>query len=253
MAYFNGKEILFSPNVHVVKVDAEGTIEITKNGEYDVTKSATAKVNVPQDSGSIVEVVSLPTENIDESVTYGVLNAAFFDGKKFRQNATCYVVEWGKTPSGAGEEAFQERNGEPISVGYYDARTGTVWFYFGSGSRQVLSNMIDAREDLSATEKFIAKLAVNALTGWKNTDDILNLVGDKISLPGGEVINSLDEVTDVNKEYLFLYKELFVYENGIWVNLDSTDEYVRGLVENIENTTDYIVYMLDAIEGGANL
>lgn len=198
----------------------------------------------------IIDVVSLPTSDIDESAIYRVLNAAFFDGKKFRNNAFCNVVEWGTKPTVAGEEAFQEIDGVSTNVSYYDAKTGTMWLYFGSGSRQVLENMIDAREDLNDTIKGLAKFVVSGLSGWKTKDELTELVGNYISLPGGKTIYSLDEVTDVDEEYLLLYKEMFAYKDGEWVNLDGTDEYVGGLVESIETTADNIIALQESLIGG---
>ncbi|MBR4086993.1 MAG: hypothetical protein IKK30_03955 [Clostridia bacterium] len=198
----------------------------------------------------IVDVVSLPTSDIDESAIYRVLNAAFFDGKKFRNNAFCEVVEWGADPTSAGEEAFQEIDGVSTNFSYYDAKSNVMWLYFGSGSRQVLKNMIDAREDLNTIEKGLAKAAVNSLSGWKTKDDLTKIAGNYISLPGGKVIYSLDEVTSVDEEYLLLYKEMFVYKDGEWINLDGTDEYVGGLVESIESNADKIISLQESLIGG---
>lgn len=198
----------------------------------------------------IIDVVSLPTSNIDEEAIYRVLNAAFFDGKKFRNNAFCEVVEWGTKPTGVGEEAFQVIDGVTTNFSYYDKLSGEIWLYFGSGSRQVLKNLIDAREDLSTLEKIAAKAIVSGLSGWKTVEELKSLSGGAIDLPGGKVIHSLDEVTSVDEEYLLLYYEMFVYENGEWVNLDGTDEYVSGLVETIETTADNIIAMQESLIGG---
>lgn len=64
MAYFNGKEILFSPNVQIV--GAKGEIEITENGEHDVYAYAKANVNVPitTNEGSI-EITENGTHSVD--------------------------------------------------------------------------------------------------------------------------------------------------------------------------------------------
>lgn len=241
-------------NVHYVTViRGEGTIDITENGEHDVAAYAKANVNVPIPEikdGDIIDVVSLPTSDINEEAIYRVLNGAFFDGKKFRNNAFCNVVEWGAEPTTAGEEAFQEIDGVSTNVSYYDAKSNVMWLYFGSGSRQVLKNMIDAREDLSTLEKTAAKVVVSGLSGWKTKDELTELVGNSISLPGGKVIYSLDEATDVDEEYLYLYNEMFVYKDGSWVNVDGTDEYVSGLVESIETTADNIIALQESLIGG---
>lgn len=201
-------------------------------------------------TSGMIDVVSLPTSDIDEKAIYRVLNAAFFDGKKFRNNAFCNVVEWGAKPSSAGEEAFQMRDDVSTNISYYDTKSDVVWLYFGSGSRQVLKNMIDAREDLSTLEKVAAKAIVSGLSGWKTVEELTSIFGSAVDLPGGKVIHSLDEVTSVDEEYLLLYYEMFVYKNGEWVNLDSTEEYVSGLIEMIETTADNIVAMQESLIGG---
>lgn len=231
----------------------EGSIELTENGTHNIAGYAEAVVNVaiPEiKDGNIIDVVSLPTSDIDEEAIYRVLNAAFFDGKKFRNNAFCEVVEWGAKPSSAGEEAFQMIDGVSTNISYYDAKTGTIWCYFGDGSRQVLSDMIDAREDLSSFEKDLAKAALYLLSGWMTKEEIVKIAGDRISVPGGKVISSLDEVTSVDEEYLLLYYDMFVYENGEWINLDSIDEYIGGLVDNIKTTVDNIIALQESLIGG---
>lgn len=201
-------------------------------------------------TSGMIDVVSLPTSDIDEKAIYRVLNAAFFDGKKFRNNAFCSVVEWGAKPNVAGEEAFQDVDGVATNFSYYDNISGEMWLYFGSGSRQVLKNMIDAREDLNTLEKIAAKAIVSGLSGWKTKDELMNLVGNSISIPGGRVIHSLDEVVSVDEEYLLLYYEMFVYENGEWVNLDGTDDYVSGLVDIIKTTAEDVLALQESIIGG---
>lgn len=76
MAYINGKEILFSPEVEVTIEGVEPTLiekEITANGTYNATDDgADGYSSVVVDVPSIIEVDELPTENIDTNAVYKV-------------------------------------------------------------------------------------------------------------------------------------------------------------------------------------
>lgn len=241
---------------HMQRIADNLRLTLGTDGQYYPSDMPSAVLSVYEKGkaegtvSGIIDVVSLPTSDIDESAIYRVLNAAFFDGKKFRNNAFCEVVEWDAEPTAEGEEAFQEIDGVSTNFSYYDAKSNVMWLYFGSGSRQVLKNMIDAREDLSTLKKVAAKAIVSGLSGWKTAEELASIFGGAVDLPGGKVIHSLDEVTSVDEEYLLLYKEMFVYKDGEWVNLDGTDEYVGGLVETIETTADNIIALQESLIGG---
>lgn len=143
------------------------------------------KGEIPESSSAIIDVVELPTENINEGAFYRLLTA------KFVSNYYYHVGDWvchyvNELPS----------VGEPVSTdmvnitAYYNVQDGEVYGYADS--------MISAAGGIPV--------------GWYS----IGILGQAFDIAWGGVITDPDDVDDTAK--VLLSKDFYVYQDG-WCNV----------------------------------
>lgn len=212
---------------------AQNTGNIRRNSEAianvaeEVTKNAgdieTAKKDIQFLSEKLtsekptIDVVSLPTSDIDTEATYRVLYGTFVLGKMLRNDSTCHMVEWDSVPTEPGESVINDNNGSFSYVGYYNVKDNTVYGYFGTETIEFLLDWVDT-SDLNYIVKLLLKSYLKNMTaGWKTMQEIVSAVGSAMSITWGGVIPSTKAAADVNALYLYLSSETFCYKNGVWI------------------------------------
>ena len=175
----------------------------------------------------IIDVTTLPTENIDNRVSYRVLAGTFISKGMLRQDSVCHIVNWESSPTGTGESALKRENDEFSVVGYYNIKNNIVYGYFDNGAKDALKAYVDS-SSLSSTLKFAAKTAISLIpTGWKTMEEIIGILNNddykdfiSVKLSYGGVINSKKDAIDENAIYLYLYNEMYINRNGSWIKLN---------------------------------
>lgn len=225
-------------------------------------------INIGKNGGetaatNIVDVIALPTGNIDTSVTYRLLNGTFVLNRMLGHNSTCHLVEWDSVPDEPLDPVFAEdeaSGGLGMRItGYYNILDNTVYGCFDSDSIQTISDYIDylvTAELLNSVTAAALKLALSGMTpGWKTMEQILSLVGPAMSIRWGGIITAIDESVDPEILYLYLTSNLFFYRDGKWVGLNSgVGMPGTGLGAEIFNSPDNLAYGAAAhAEGRGNM
>ena len=202
----------------------------------------------------IVDVVELPTSNINTDATYRVLNGTFIMNKLFRNDCDCYIVDWSGDPAGSGKGVIGEGvNGNLAYTGYYNINNNVVYGYFDQSSIDTIKQWID-KSDLNAIVKAALKATVNSMsTGWKTMDEIVSSVGSAMSLNWGGVVTSSDKVIDENALYLYVSGDLYFNRHGSWISADGgIGMRGAGIGAEIFNSFDNIATGLAAHAEGRN-
>lgn len=167
----------------------------------------------------IVDVEALPASGASINDIYRVLQGTFVTSRALQHSSTCYVVEWDKVPSTAGESfLIQDAHGDIAYVGYYNIKDNNIYGYINDTSKNVLKALVDS-SDLSDILKGLAKAAISAQsTGWSTAQDIFSKVGSYTSTTYGGIITSLNDATNDDAVYLYLNSALYRYLNGKWVS-----------------------------------
>ncbi len=140
-------------------------------------------------NGGIIEVLQLPTENIDNRYLYRVTKAdCYFNSVK---QGTTYVVA--ELPE-VGEPITTD--GASVTATYYNDTDNTLYGY------------------LPAT----IGAALGVLEGWYPATTIISAFGYSY----GGVITNLAEATASNTFYLVLTNPLYSYEDGNWYEVATT-------------------------------
>ena len=169
-------------------------------------------------------LIKLATGEINEEITYRVLNGTFVHNKMLQNHCVCHTVEWADGPEGIGEPvlSFPDNDFGPVVNGYYNITDNTVYGYFDNITIEVLGYYIDSL-DLNDIVKLALKAALKGMSkGWKTMEQIMSLIGTAVSMPWGGIISSFDEVTDVSALYLLLTSKFYFYKNGTWIGTDIT-------------------------------
>ena len=182
----------FSPIVTVKDIYGGHQVSITdKNG----TKTFDVMDGEGGGGEAIIDVVELPTGNIDDNVFYRLLSGTFYYNGTPQSKWTCYVVE--TLPS----------SGEPVTMDmvhvllYYAIDTGAVSGYINS----MLSG------------------AVGVPVGWYPVE----VLGQAFGLAWGGIIwNETDDPID-GANRLYLYYALYQYANS-WVNMSEKVGWKSG-------------------------
>ena len=196
-------------------------------GDEDTGVSAEGQGGVG--GASIIDVIALPTSDIDANATYRVLNGTFVLNKMLRNDSTCHIVEWDSVPTEPGHPVLAEdENSGNFGIritGYYNTLDDTLYGYFDGASIETIDAYIDYLVDEGKLNSIAAgalKLALSGMTtGWKTMQQILSLVGTAMSLSWGGIITSVDETIDYDTLYLYLTNKMFNNRNGEWISLNN--------------------------------
>lgn len=142
--------------------------------------------------GGIIDVMELPTTNIDENALYRTISATFYmDGDE--QRTTIHIVNG--LPS-SGEPFTQD--GQTVSALYYNKADGEAYFY--------VDNALSAMG-----------LPVGWLNGYQLAQilDVIMAGGEGVITYGG-VFKSKADVVGKPTIYLVAADPLYFYKNGTW-------------------------------------
>lgn len=139
--------------------------------------------------GGIIEVLQLPTENIDNRYLYRVTVAELYYND-VKQGTTYVVAELPAT----GEPLTMD--GVTVTATYYNDTDNTLYGYL--------------------PDAIAAALGVPA--GWYNAETLLPAVGYSY----GGVITNLGDASETSTFYLLLTNPLYSYEDGNWYEVATT-------------------------------
>ena len=139
--------------------------------------------------GGIIEVLQLPTENIDNRYLYRVTKAALYINNE--KQGTTYVVD--ELPE-VGEPVSTD--GATITATYYNDTDNTLYGYVPD----YLGALLGVPE------------------GWYDANMLMGALG----IPYGGVVTNLAEASEYNTFYLLLTNPLYSYEDGNWYEVATT-------------------------------
>ena len=206
-------------------------------------------------SDGFIDVTELPTENINESATYRILEGTFVFNKMMRYDSTCHIVEWDpdSVPEEPGESVFTDNSGILSYCGYYNITNDTVYGYFGKDTIEYLKVWVNNSSLSNLIKPFIISYLNSLSAGWKTMQEIFSSVGSYLSISWGDVITSVESVDDENALYLYLSSKAFFYKNEEWIGLNS-DTVVpgTGIGSIVFNNLNNLASGIAARAGGRN-
>lgn len=139
--------------------------------------------------GGIIEVLQLPTENIDNRYLYRVTKAALYLNN-IKQGTTYVVAELPEV----GEPVTMD--GRTINAAYYNDTDNTLYAYVPD----YLGTLLSVPE------------------GWYDANMLMGAIGK----PYGGVVTNLAEASEYDTFYLVLTNPLYSYEDGNWYEVATT-------------------------------
>jgi hypothetical protein len=168
-------------------------------------------------------LVSFATGDINDDVTYRVLNGTFVHNMMLQNHCVCHIVEWVDGPEGVGEPvlSFSDSILGLIVNGYYNTTNNTVYGYFDDITIEELGYYIDSL-DLNDLVKVALKAALKTTSkGWKTLEEVVELVGSATSMSWGGIIGDISEATNNDGLYLLLSSKYYYYRNSKWITSDN--------------------------------
>lgn len=243
--------------VYDIEVDSEGNTLALPEGRtepytherFKIGDGKTVVTELPFFGGTgasaaqFVDIVQLPEENIDSSLTYRLLTAKFYANFMWRNDSTCYVVEWPDGPTEEGESVFGDDGWGMYFVGYYNISDDTVYGYFNEDTVELLRDYIN-NSDLNSIIKMTLLATLNSLSlGWKTMENILSLIGSVMSANWGGVVTNIDDAQEENTIYVYLTTEQYTFINESWVKLNSGySVFGRGVGAEVFNDRTNIAF-----------
>lgn len=152
---------------------------------------AIANIDLPGGGGGggdvIIDVIALPTENINEKAFYRVLTAQFLYGQFIKNDWTMYVVE---TLPETGEMCWDGTT----AIAYYCVETNNTFGYVNDA----LSSMMGVP------------------VGWYPADILIPTIGK----PYGGIISDIEQAED-GTAYTYLKNILYSHKDGFWSKIDT--------------------------------
>ena len=205
------EEIYFNDDDEMIISMTDGSVKNLGKvvADIDVTEIA---------SNVIIDVVELPTANINTEAAYRLIYGTFVSNKLLKYSSTCHMVEWDSAPTGTGDSVLvPEEDGNFNYVGYYNVKNGVLYGYFDSATIELLKGVVD-KSNLSSFLKGLAKAALSAMsTGWKTMQEILDAIKTYTDITYGGVITSMSQATNEKAVYLYLTHKMYSNINSVWV------------------------------------
>lgn len=200
---------------------------------------------------SVIDVIDLPTENINTKATYRLLTGTLYLNGLIRNDCNCIMVQWGNNSTNN-----RPKEGLPLIIGeysslsntgfniYYNIDNDSLWGYFDDTSLNSIYKYIDNNyKDFAAVLKLII---VNLVRGsrWISLSNILSSgLQNYISLYWGGIVGEISELMQVQTNYLYLLlrTETYGYIENIWVKTlrgparfgEGKSSIVAGHIRNI--------------------
>ena len=177
---------------------------------------------------SVIDVIDLPTENINTKATYRLLTGTLYLNGLIRNDCNCIMVQWGNNSTNN-----RPNEGLPLIIGeysslsntgfniYYNMDNDSLWGYFDDTSLNSIYKYIDNNYQ-SLVARTLKTIITNLVRSsrWISLSNILSSgVQSYISLHWGGIVGEISGtmLATMNYLYLLLRTETYGYIENVWV------------------------------------
>ena len=181
-------------------------------------------------SANTIDVVELPSQNIDSRANYRLLKGTLYFEDERREDCICNIVKWGTNNQN------RPASGEGLILGtltssltqssfrvYYNLDSEDLYGYIDDVSLQKINNYIDSAYD-TMIAKLIKGLILSELASsrWVSLSQLLgSMLGNYVKFYWGGLIQ--EPVTPERSTlYLMPHNEFYQYHEGVWVTREQS-------------------------------
>ena len=181
-------------------------------------------------SANTIDVVELPTQNIDSRANYRLLKGTLYFEDERREDCICNIVKWGTNNQN------RPASGEGLILGtltssltqssfrvYYNLDSEDLYGYVDDVSLQEINNYIDSAYDTMIAKLIKGLILVElASSRWVSLSQLLgSTLGNYAKFYWGGLIQ--DPITPERSTlYLMPHNEFYQYHEGVWVTREQS-------------------------------